>query len=87
MLANVGDIYNELYDIYKSKDNKKIDRLGAKNKKKFAYKKLRLNDNYLSSSEEEQVEEQEKQKKKQDEKAIDVDKFNESIIKKETCIN
>ena len=34
MLTNVGDIYNELYDIYKSKYNKKIDRLSAKDKKK-----------------------------------------------------
>ena len=33
VLTNVGDIYNELYDIYKSKYNKKIDRLSAKNKK------------------------------------------------------
>ena len=33
-LTNVGDIYNELHDIYKSKYNKKIDRLSAKNKKK-----------------------------------------------------
>ena len=33
VLNNVGDIYNELYDIYKRKYNKKIDRLSAKNKK------------------------------------------------------
>ena len=33
VLTNAGDIYNELYDIYKSKYNKKIDRLSAKNKK------------------------------------------------------
>ena len=33
VLTNVGNIYNELYDIYKSKYNKKIDRLSAKNKK------------------------------------------------------
>ena len=31
VLTNVGDIYNELCDIYKSKYNKKIDRLSAKN--------------------------------------------------------
>ena len=61
MLTNVGDIYNELYDIYKSKYNKKINSLDAKNKKKLDYKKLRLSDNYLYSSEEEQ-EEQEEQK-------------------------
>ena len=33
VLTNAGDIYNELNDIYKSKYNKKIDRLSAKNKK------------------------------------------------------
>ena len=33
VLNNVGDIYNELYDIYKRKYNKKIDRLSTKNKK------------------------------------------------------
>ena len=33
MLTNVGDIYNELYDIYKSKYKKKINSLDAKNKK------------------------------------------------------
>ena len=34
VLNNVADIYNELYDIYKSKCNKKIDKLSAKDKKK-----------------------------------------------------
>ena len=62
VLTDVGDIYNELYDIYKSKYNKKIDRLSAKNKKNLDYKKLRLSDDYQYSSEEKQDEEQEKQK-------------------------
>ena len=31
VLTSVGDIYNELYDIYKSKCNKKINSLNAKN--------------------------------------------------------
>ena len=53
VLTNVGDIYNELYDIYKSKYNKKIDRLSAKNKTKLNYKQLRLRDEYLYLSEEE----------------------------------
>ena len=52
MLTNVGDIYNELYDIYKSKYSKRIDKLSAKDKKKLDYKKLRLSDDYLYSSEE-----------------------------------
>ena len=60
VLTNVGDIYNELYDIYKSKYNKKIDRLSAKNKIKLNYKQLRLSDEYLYSSEEEQEEKQDK---------------------------
>ena len=58
MLTNVGDIYNELYGIYKSKYNKKINSLDVKNKKKLNYKKLRLSDNYQYSSVEEQEEEQ-----------------------------
>ena len=58
MLTNVGDIYNELYDFYKNKYNKKIYSLDAENKKKLDYKKLRLPDNYLYSSEEGQKEQE-----------------------------
>ena len=67
VLINAGDIYNELYDIYKSKYNKKIDRLSAKNDKKLDYKQLRLSDNYLCLSEEEQ-EQQQKQEKQEEQK-------------------
>ena len=77
VLTNVGDIYNELYDIYKSKYNKKINSLDAKNKKKLDYKKLRLSDNYLYSSEEEQ----EKQDKKQEKQ--DLDEFIEQTFNRE----
>ena len=66
VLIHVGNIYNELYYIYKNKYDKEIDRLSAKNKKKLDYKQLRLSDNYLYSSEEEQEEEQEKQEEKQE---------------------
>ena len=93
VLTNVGDTYNELYDIYKNKHNKKIDKSSANNKKidkssasntkKFDYKKLRVSDNYLYKSEEEQKEEQEKQ----DEKTIDANEFNEQINKKKADIN
>ena len=83
VLTNVGDIYNELYDIYKSKCNKKINSLSTKNRTKLNYKKLRLSDNYQYSSEEDQKEEQEKQ----DEKTIHANEFNESIIKEETDTN
>ena len=54
VLTNVGGIYNELYDIYKNKYGKKIDKLSKKDKKKLDYKKLRLSDDYLYSSEEEE---------------------------------
>ena len=91
VLTNVGNIYNELYDIYKSKQNKKIYSLNAKNKKNLDYIKLRFSDNYLYSSEEKQKEEQEEkqeeEQKKQDEKTIDMNEFNEQINKKETDIN
>ena len=59
VLTNVGNIYNELYAIYKSKYNKKIYSLDARNKKKLDYKKLRLSD-YLYSTEEEQEKKGEK---------------------------
>ena len=39
VLINAGDIYNELYEIYKNKYNKKINNLNTKNRKKFDYKK------------------------------------------------
>ena len=48
VLANVADIYNELYYVYKSKYNK------------FDYKKLRLSNNYQDLSEEEQEKQDEK---------------------------
>ena len=86
VLTNVGNIYNELYDIYKSKYKQKIDKLSTKNKKKFDYKKLRLSDNYLYLSEKEQEEEQEEQEK-QNKKTTDLSKFNEWTNKKETDIN
>ena len=35
VLTSVGDFYNQLYCIYKSKYNKKIDTLMQKNKKNF----------------------------------------------------
>ena len=70
VLTNVGDIYNELYDIYKKKYNNKIDRLSAKNKIKLNYKQLRLSDNYLYSSKEEQKEQEEQNSIKVDYKTL-----------------
>ena len=66
VLINAGDIYNELYDIYKNKYNKKINSLNRKNRKKFDYKKLKLSDDYQYSSEEEK--QKEEQEEKQEEK-------------------
>ena len=80
VLTNAGDIYNELYYIYKNIYNKKINSLNAKNRIKLDYKKLRLSDDYQYSSE--------KEEKKQEEKTIsDSNAFNEQINKEETCIN
>ena len=70
VLTNVGDIYNELYDIYKSKYSKKIDKLSAKNKTKLNYKQLRLSDEYVYSSEEEQEEQEEQKPTKVDYKTL-----------------
>ena len=83
VLTNVGDIYNKLYYIYKSKYNKKIDSLNAKNKKKLHYKKLRLSDNYLYSSEEEQEEQQEQEKNKMKKQLIQMNLMNGLIRKKQ----
>ena len=70
VLTNVGDIYNELHGIYKSKYNKKMDRLSAKSKIKLNYKQLRLSDEYLYSSEEEQKEQEEQKSIKVDYKTL-----------------
>ena len=46
VLDNVGDLFNDLYYIYKDKYNKEKDDLNIKNQKLFYYKKLRLTDDY-----------------------------------------
>ena len=53
VLENVGDLFNELYYIYKDKYNEEKDNLNTKNKKAFYYEKLRLTDDYQYESEEE----------------------------------
>ena len=60
VLDNNGDLFNELYYIYKDKYNEENDGLNTKNKKVFYYKKLRLTDDYRYESEEEQEEEEKK---------------------------
>ena len=76
MLINAGDIYNELYYIYKNKCNKKINSLDLKNIKRLDYKKLRLADDYEYPSEEEQ-----------EETKTDMNKFSKYIAEEETDIN
>ena len=80
VLINAGDIYNELYYIYKNKYNKKINSLDKKNRKELDYIKLRLADIYEYPSEEEK-------EKIQEETITDANAFNKWIIEKETDIN
>ena len=56
VLDNVGDLFNDLYYIYKDKYNEEKDSLNTKNKKYFCYRKLRLTDDYQCESEEEEEE-------------------------------
>ena len=67
-----------MYDIYKRKYNKEIDRLSAKDEIKLNYKQLALMDEYLYSSEEEQ-----EKKEEQDEKPFNLDEFIEQTLNKE----
>ena len=46
VLDNVGDLFNELYYIYKDKYNEEKDGLNTKNKEAFYYEKLRFTDDY-----------------------------------------
>ena len=88
VLNNAGDIYNELYYIYKNKYNKKINSLDTKNRIKLDYKKLRLADIYDYLSDEEQKEKQEeKQKEEQEEEQketiTDANEFNKWVNEQE----
>ena len=76
VLTNAGDIYNELYYIYKNKYNKKINSLHTKNRIKLDYKNLRLTDDYQYPSEEEQ-----------EETITDMNEFNKYIPEEEIDIN
>ena len=52
VLNDVGDLFKELYHIYKDKYNEANNGLKTKDTKKFDYKKLRLTDDYQYESEE-----------------------------------
>ena len=84
VLNDAGDLYNELYYIYKDKYSEEINSLNTKDRKKFDYKKLRLTNDYQYESEEEQ--EQTSDKKGPPIKT-DVNELNELIIKEKTHIN
>ena len=65
VLDDVGDLYNELYYIYKDKYNEEINSLDMENRKKFDNKKLRLSNDYQYESEEEQEQTSKKFNKKE----------------------
>ena len=91
VLDNVGDLFNELYYIYKDKYNEEKDGLNTENKKAFYYEKLRLTDDYQYESEDEENEEKELQTSKKRPLKIptkdDVSNFNELVNRKKTGIN
>ena len=68
VIIYAGNIYNELCNIYRSKCNKKMDSLNAKNKKKLDYKHLKIIGDYLYSSDEEQEEQKEQKEQEEQEK-------------------
>ena len=84
-MDNVGDLFNELYYIYKDRYNEEINSLDTKE----TYTKLRLTDDYQHESENEQEQTSKKSNKNEFPKKptkTDVKEFNELIIKKETGI-
>ena len=66
VLDNVGDLFNELYYIYKDKYNEEKDGLNTKNEKVFYCEKLRLTDDYQYESEEKEKEEKEQKTSKKE---------------------
>ena len=89
VLDEIGDLFNELYYVYKDKYNEEKNVLNTKDKNKFDDKKLRLADDYESFSEEEKSQSDKKHDKKQPLKKtnkIDAKVFNELIYKERTDI-
>ena len=78
ILSNAGNLYNDLYYIYKYKYNEKINSLDTKNKKKLHYKNLRLADDYQYSS---------KKGEEQEETKIDMNEISKYIAEEETDKN
>ena len=90
-MDNVGDLFNDLYYIYKDKSNEDLNSLNTKNRKNFDYTKLRVTDDYQHKSvnEEEQQTSKKFNKKEPPKKPTktDVNELNELIIKEETDID
>ena len=97
-LGNDGDLFNELYYIYRDKYNEEKDGLNTKNKKNFYYKKLKLADDYQYKSEEEKKEEKEEKEQQTSKKLnkkeplkkstkYDWITFNEWVNEKEKDLN
>ena len=90
-MDNVGDLFNDLYYIYKDKYNEDLNSLNTKNRKNSDYTKLRLTDDYQYKSENE--EEQQTSKKFNKKEPLkkptktDVNELNELIIKEETSVD
>ena len=87
VLDNVGDLFNEVYYVYKDKYNEEKDGLNTKNVTEniFYYEKLRLTDDYQYESEE--AKEQQTSKKellKNQQKRMRVILMNGLIKKKQT---
>ena len=91
VLHYVGNLFKELYYIYKDKYNEEEYGLNLRDWKNFNYKKLRLTDDYQYESEEDREQQTSKNpdKKELHKKTTkdDLRKFNEWVNKKETSID
>ena len=65
VLDNARDLFNDLYYIYKERQEEEKDTFNKKETKKFDYTKLRLADDYLYDSEEEDNQTDKKPDKKE----------------------
>ena len=89
-LDNAGDIFNELYYIYKEKYEKEKNALNEKDTKKFDYTKLRLSDDYEYEAEKEEKETDKKPNQKEPPKKTtenSVKELRKLVHKEETDMN
>ena len=87
---NAGDIFNELYYIYKEKYEEEKDALNEKYAKKFDFTKLRLTDDYTYESvKEEKVTDKKSNKKEPPKKPTEnsVKELSKLVNKEETDVN